>query len=62
MNEVQILKWLVIIVASFTSIAIATTLLFLRQVRQKVRDHRHVRRIVSEASQPALPFGQPQSR
>lgn len=62
MNEVQILKWLVIVTASFTGIAIATTLLFLKQVRQKVRDHRHVRRIVSEASQPVLPFEQQPSR
>jgi heme/copper-type cytochrome/quinol oxidase subunit 1 len=60
MNEIQILRWLVIVVASFTGIAIAATLLFLQQVRLKVREHRHVRRIVSEASQQALPFGQQQ--
>ena len=61
MNQLEIVKWLVIVVATFSSIVIFATLVVLYSVRNKVRMHRHIRKMVTDADQPSL-FPQPVGR
>jgi hypothetical protein len=50
MTQTQFLIWLVIVIASVSAIAIALTLAYLRHLREKIRAHRDVRRMVTEAT------------
>jgi hypothetical protein len=56
MTETKILTWLLVIVATSAAIASVAALDYLRRLREKIRQHRDVRRMVTEASKPYLPF------
>jgi hypothetical protein len=56
MTQAEILNWIAIIAVSVAVVAIGFTLAYLRYVREKIRRHRDVRRMVTEASKPFLPF------
>jgi hypothetical protein len=56
MTQTQVLNWLAIIAASVAVIAVGLTLAYLGYVREKIRRHRDVRNMVSQASTPFLPF------
>lgn len=49
MTQHQILNWISVIAITFALVSIPATLLYLRHVREKVRRHRDVRRMVTEA-------------
>jgi hypothetical protein len=59
MTDVDVVKTIIEIFGTIAAVAIIGTLIFLRYVREKVRSHRHVRRMVTEATAPHLPFEQP---
>ena len=60
MTDVTVVKFLVLVFAVLAAVAIVGTLLFLWRLRDKVRKHRHVKRMIIEASTPTLPFDRQQ--
>jgi biopolymer transport protein ExbB/TolQ len=56
MTDTKILAALLATAAGISGVAIVSAFAYLRHVREQVRRHRDVRRMVTEASKPFLPF------
>jgi hypothetical protein len=52
MTQTQVLNWIVSIAVVVGTLSIGFTFFYLRYVREKIRQHRDVKRMVTEASKP----------